>query len=111
MDTERARELLRRERGRIEEELRRLVPEGDPDVGDQVDAGDELFERELDEGLTEALRERLAAIERAERRLDEGKYGLSVKSGQPIPDERLQADPAAELTVEEQLEEERGARS
>ena len=27
--------------------------------------------------------------------------GRSVRSGAPIPDERLEADPAAELTVEE----------
>jgi DnaK suppressor protein len=108
MDPERARELLSRERSRVEAELRRLAPEGEPDVGDRIDAGDELFERERDAGLAEALRERLAAIERAERRLEEGTYGLSVRSGKPIPDERLEADPAAELTVEEQREAERG---
>jgi RNA polymerase-binding transcription factor DksA len=33
---------------------------------------------------------------------------LSVRSGEPIPDERLEADPAAELTVEEQRREENG---
>ena len=53
-------------------------------------------------GLAEELRERLAAIERAERRLEEGTYGLSVESGQPIPDARLEAIPWAERTVEEQ---------
>jgi DnaK suppressor protein len=47
------------------------------------------------------MRDRLAAIDRALRRLDEGTYGRSVRSGVPIPDERLEADPAAELTVEE----------
>ncbi len=35
------------------------------------------------------------------KRLDDGSYGRSVRSGVPIPDERLEADPAAELTVEE----------
>jgi DnaK suppressor protein len=40
-------------------------------------------------------------IERAQKRLEAGTYGLSVRSGRPIPDERLEADPAAELTVEE----------
>ena len=39
--------------------------------------------------------------ERAEQRLDDGTYGRSIRSGDPIPDERLRADPAAELTVEE----------
>jgi hypothetical protein len=44
---------------------------------------------------------RLDAVARAEARLAAGSYGKSVKSGLPIPDERLEADPAAELTVEE----------
>ena len=43
----------------------------------------------------------MAAIGRAEERLVAGTYGLSVRSGLPIPDERLEADPTAELTVEE----------
>ena len=38
---------------------------------------------------------------RAEHRLDEATFGRSVRSGVPIPDERLEADPAAEFTVEE----------
>jgi DnaK suppressor protein len=54
------------------------------------------------------MRNRLDAIERALRRLDEGTYGRSVRSGEPIPDERLEADPAAELTIEEARAAERG---
>jgi DnaK suppressor protein len=41
-------------------------------------------------------------VERAEARLGEGTYGVSVESGEPIPDERLEAFPTAELTIEEQ---------
>jgi len=33
--------------------------------------------------------------------LADGTFGRSVRSGAPIPDDRLEADPAAELTVEE----------
>jgi DnaK suppressor protein len=51
----------------------------------------------------------LAAIERAERRLADGTYGLSVETGEPIPDERLEVMPAAERTAEEQARFERGA--
>ena len=43
------------------------------------------------------------------KRLDDGSYGRSVRSGVPIPDERLEADPAAELTVEEARQAERDA--
>ena len=54
-----------------------------------------------DDAIAESLRDRLAAIGRAEQRLANGTYGRSVRSGLPIPDARLEADPAAELTVEE----------
>jgi DnaK suppressor protein len=113
MDEAQARELLARERARIEQALARLAPEDDGELShlDQHpgDLGTEVFEEERDAGMAERLREELAGIERAERRLEEGTYGLSVESGQPIPDERLEAIPWAERTVEEQSRLERGA--
>jgi len=106
MDPNHARELLGRERRRIEEELGRLGREPDEELShlDQhpADEGTELFEEERDEGLAERLQEELAAIERAERRLEEGSYGVSVETGRPIPDERLELVPWAERTAEEQ---------
>jgi DnaK suppressor protein len=56
----------------------------------------------LDEGLADDLRAELAALQRAEQRLAAGTYGLSIESGRPIPDARLEAVPTAELTVEEE---------
>jgi DnaK suppressor protein len=47
------------------------------------------------------LRDRLAALDRALQRVEDGTYGRSIRSGALIPDERLEADPAAELTVQE----------
>jgi DnaK suppressor protein len=109
MDDARARELLTRERERIEKALAEL--EKPPEDRDEPkDAGDdavELFDEELGEGVAERLREELAAIERAEQRLAEGKYGISVESGEPIPDGRLEAIPWAERTAEEQSRYER----
>lgn len=109
MDAERARDLLARERARVERELAELTADaaaGDDELShtDQHlgDSGSELLERELDAGIAERLRDELAAIGRAERRLADGTYGISVESGQPIPDARLQAIPWAERTVEEQ---------
>jgi RNA polymerase-binding transcription factor len=106
MDPARARELLSRERQRIERALADLLPSGDEELShvDQhlADEGTDLFESERDQGRLEQLREELAAIERAEKRLEEGTYGLSVESGQPIPDERLELMPWAERTVDEQ---------
>jgi DnaK suppressor protein len=106
MDASRAAELLRRERERIERELAGLGRGDDDELShvDQhlADEGSELFEDERDEGIADSLREELAAIGRAEQRLEEGVYGLSVQSGEPIPDARLEAVPWAERTVEEE---------
>ena len=41
-------------------------------------------------------------MERAEERIREGTYGISIESGKPIPDERLEAIPWADRTIEEQ---------
>lgn len=106
MEEARARELLTRERERIERALSELRHDGDDELStlDQhpADAGSELFESERDAGLAASLREELAAVERAEQRVRDGTYGRSVESGNPIPDERLEAMPWAERTVEEQ---------
>lgn len=73
--------------------------EGEP--GDSGDYAQPLTAQGIDESTADTLRDRLAAIDRALKRLDEGTYGRSVRSGVAIPDARLDADPAAELTVEE----------
>jgi DnaK suppressor protein len=106
MDTERARELLAGERKQVEEEIAALERQGPEEGDDRVEPGDfdseGLYQDEFDAGRAQDLKARLAAIERAEARLAAGKYGLSVQSGTPIPDERLEAFPTAEFTVEEQ---------
>ena len=105
MDPERARELLAAERARIEHALARRARDDDSEPADENDPGNlgsDLYRDELDEGLTDDLREQLAAVERAEARLEAGTYGLSVESGKPIPAERLEALPTAELTAEEE---------
>jgi DnaK suppressor protein len=104
MDPERARELLTRERERLERLLGRRAHE---DTGEQAeedpgDLGSDLYQDEFDEGLADDLREELAAVERAEARLAAGTYGLSIESGEPIPDERLEAVPTAERTTDEE---------
>jgi DnaK suppressor protein len=105
MDADRAHELLAAERARIERALARLRREEDGEPADEFDAANlasDLYQEEFDEGLADDLREQLAAVDRAEQRLAAGTYGLSIESGQPIPDERLEAIPTAELTAEEE---------
>jgi DnaK suppressor protein len=105
VDTDRARELLTAERGRIEHALSRLGHQDDGEPADEYDPANlaaDLYQDELDEGLEDDLRQQLAAVERAEQRLAAGTYGLSIESGQPIPAERLEALPTAELTAAEE---------
>jgi DnaK suppressor protein len=104
MDRERARELLAGERERIVRTLARLGHQdtGEPAEDNPANLASDLYQDELDEGLADDLREELAAVERAEARLVDGTYGLSIESGKPIPDERLEARPAAERTAEEE---------
>ncbi|MGA2321949.1 MAG: hypothetical protein ABSG95_14640 [Solirubrobacteraceae bacterium] len=112
MDAERARELLARERARIERaltSLSRQVGSGDAGPAEAAEVAPDLLDAELGEGLAERLQDELQALARAENRLAEGTYGRAVESGRPIPDARLEAIPWAERTAEEQaLYERRG---
>jgi DnaK suppressor protein len=102
VDAERAKERLKEERARVEGELGRLgepqASDGPEDTGDQAA---ELEQAETDAALRNDLTRTLEAIERAEERLEEGTYGVSVVSGEPIPDERLEAIPWADRKVDE----------
>jgi DnaK suppressor protein len=116
MDEERARALLTEERHRLER-LRgsvdadhdRVAP-ADQGVEDLVDGADRRTLEETDEAVARQLTSRLEALGRAEARLAAGTYGRSVLSGRPIPDERLEAFPLAELTVDEEAAQERADR-
>jgi DnaK suppressor protein len=107
MDDERARQLLSAERARVERALKGSTSAGEDDragadePGDMTDPAPSLTEEQEDDAITTGLRARLVEIDRAEARLRAGTYGRSTKSGRTIPDERLEADPAAELTVDE----------
>ena len=57
------------------------------------------FERQHAAALLEAAREQVAALNDALRRLDEGRYGVCDRCGQPIGAERLAARPAAVTCV------------
>ena len=110
MDQDQARVLLAGERARLERLLQAAT--GEPqaaELGDDVDDADRRNAEETGMAVDQLLRARLAALERAEARLAAGSYGRSVRSGRPIPDERLEADPLAELTAEEAAAAERGA--
>lgn len=111
MDPERAAQLLAQERARIENTLQAMDELGPGDLAakglddhliEKVDQADDLNQREIDAALKDRLSHELSQIVAAEARLREGTFGLSVESGEPIPEDRLEAIPWAERTLEEQ---------
>jgi DnaK suppressor protein len=117
MDPDEARGRLLAERAEVRQSLGLAEESAQEDreaetADDGHDWGDEaqpLAAEYEDDAIAESLRDRLERVERALRRIDDGTWGRSVHSGGPIPAERLEADPAAELTIEEAAEEERAA--
>ena len=107
MDESKARERLTAERAEVEgllkeaEAATRQDQEASGETGDIADSAEPLTAEGINDAIETSLRDRLAALDRALKRLADGTYGRSIRSGQPIPEERLEADPAAELTVEE----------
>jgi DnaK suppressor protein len=108
IDEARARELLQRERARIESSLANLERTRDSELNeidtstDPADDAEQIEETQVDDALIQQLRTELEAIERAEQRLEDGTYGFSIESGEPIPAGRLEAVPWAERTPAEQ---------
>ena len=104
MDDRRAQELLAAERARIEGALREaaIQPNDELSTTEMADDASDTYQNEYDQGRIDDLRTRLAAVERAEERLRNGTFGRSIESGQAIPDDRLEANPTAERTVEEE---------
>src|SRR5260370_28002151 len=108
MDENRAGSLLLDERTEVLSLLKDTEAAGqadreteDEEGVDVSDPAQSLTAEGMDDAIAESLRERLAAIDRALRRLDAGTYGRSLRSGGPLPRERLAADPAGGLTVQE----------
>ena len=107
VDADTAKQRLQAERA----EIKAMLPDSEAaldedrsaenEQGDPDDRAQPLTAEGVDDSVSASLRDRLAALDRAEQRLSDGTYGLSIRSGVPIPDERLEADPAAELTIDE----------
>jgi DnaK suppressor protein len=94
-------ELVRIREGMADDERDLGEAEGDT----QLDSGDlsqDMFTREMDASIGEQVGRRLGEVDRALRKIEEGTYGLSDDSGEPIPRGRLEAIPEAIRTVEEQ---------
>lgn len=95
-------ELLRVVRGMEEDQRERAEAEGDFTEHDSGDMSASMFNREMDATVAQQAEDRLKEVERALEKVEDGTYGLSDESGEPIPRGRLEAVPEARFTVEEQ---------
>ena len=108
MELELAQELLNAKRDHVEKLMASAADARTEDNAAERDAGDgdtdgaqPLEHESVDLAIERSLHEQLGALDRAQERIADGSYGLSIESGAPIPDARLEIDPAAEFTVEE----------
>lgn len=121
MDPHRARTLLEADRARLVamreghtgDHLRESLEESTSELTslDQHpgDVASDTAEREKDLAVLEHIDAQLREIDDAFQRLDEGRYGICEGTGETIPDERLEAEPAARYTAEHQQRRERDA--
>jgi DnaK suppressor protein len=79
----------------------------DGDVLDLADQASDSYDKDLANSLSETERARLAAVEKALKRVEEGTYGLCEDCTKPIPLPRLKVLPFAKLCVSCQQSEEK----
>ncbi len=91
-----------------EEELSGLLRDSGDGAGqDQADMGATSFERDHELTVLNNERDKLAQIERALARIDDGSYGVCESCGNPIGKMRLMAFPRATLCLPCKQREER----
>src|SRR5919204_186399 len=121
IDTERFRQLLLDERGRVQEALDYLHEENPGSMEDETqeiqsdnhpgDVATVTHDREIDYTLEENEERLLAAIDAALKRINDGTFGICRSCGQPIALERLEALPYTTQCIDCKRREERGGRS
>ncbi|MFL9985283.1 TraR/DksA family transcriptional regulator [Paraburkholderia sediminicola] len=100
-------ELLGGEENTIADERTAEEQHGD-EAQEFEDEAQGMAQNEVNQALHDVNDQRISDIERALQKIDEGTYGLSDASGDPIPKARLEVAPEAILTVEEQSRRETG---
>jgi len=92
---------LEEEQGRIRSQLEQMGHGGARLTFDEgfADSGQVTAERGEVEALAGTLLETLEEVEHALAKLDSGEYGSCESCGQPIPEARLEAKPAARLCI------------
>ena len=88
-----------------DEQLLQTTAGGEPQ--DEGDDGDRFAQQANDEAVLSHNESRLTSIDRALEKIEDGTYGLSDASGDPIPRDRLEAVPESCYTAEEANDRER----
>jgi DnaK suppressor protein len=101
------RELLGGEETNIADEHASREQHGD-EAEELEDDAQDMAQDEINQSLRNVNDHRIGEILRALQKIDEGTYGLSDESGDPIPKGRLEVMPEAIYTVEEQGRREAG---
>jgi DnaK suppressor protein len=96
------RDELRRSANAAEAEESTVKSESNLQAREYEDDAQKLDALENEGNVVVRAAERLARVERALSKIEEGTYGFSDVSGQRIPDDRLEAMPDAISTVAEQ---------
>lgn len=99
---------LRRTTDAAEAEENNVAKESNLQAREYEDDAQRLDTLEREGTLVARDVQRLAMVERALQKIDEGTYGVSDISGHPIPKDRLEAIPEAINTLSEQRAGERG---
>ncbi len=110
IDTSEFRQLLEDERARLLQASTRLEADTSEDLGEEVgahgadehlgDQASETYDRELEEGLDQGVRDTVRQIDDALKRIDEGTYGRCEIDDKPIPEDRLRAIPWTTRCIE-----------
>jgi RNA polymerase-binding protein DksA len=119
LDTQVFQERLLEERRRVMDAIDNIHAENPGSLGEETDEttfqdnhlGDiatATFDREMASSLEENSMHVLAEIDGALARIDEGTYGVCVRCGKPIGQERLEALPWATLCIDDKRKQERG---
>ncbi len=101
------REVLGGEENTLSDEQAAQGERGD-EAEEYEDEAQTMAQKEVSQALRDVNDHRIADIQRALQKIEQGTYGLSDESGLPIPKARLEATPEAIFTVEEQSRRETG---
>jgi len=78
------------------------------EAAEEEDKAQDMAQLEVDQALHDVDDRRIANIERALQKIEDGSYGLSDLSGERIPKARLETTPEAVLTMQEERNQEAG---